>query len=386
MRIFIYYLLVFTHNLGCGALFYTASKRIAFEGGTPLEASLTFAAWSAPYALSSLLASRWIRSDNAGAFAIVGSLISLLGIGIFCAFSHFTALYFAMIIIGLGGALFMSPMISLIKRASGGARNASPLRTAGFVTCTWSTGCSAGPLLAGFFWPLGGGGGWRIAFLIWATGYLAYLTHWKHLSNPPEARGKEKASSAAPYAGFPDLLRLGWLVGIVGCSAIALLRSLLPYKTSLLGIPPVEDGAIQTLLNLTQAGTACVLAFGSYWMFRAKKVLLLGMAGTVGMLLLAFGHSAGPLGLGCVAFGLYSGMFYTYWSFHALLDPTRSAANLSINEFFAGLTGVLSPLCAGLLALWFSNDVPFALGALPIALVTLIQWKILGRIKKRRVV
>ena len=75
-----------------------------------------------------------------------------------------------------------------------------------------------------------------------------------------------------------------------------------------------------------------------------------------------------------VAGGIYSGSFFFYIVFHALVHKTKSVKYISINEMVVGITGFIAPVAAGFLSgISKSYVYPYLVGAILLAAMVAFQ-------------
>ncbi len=125
--------------------------------------------------------------------------------------------------------------------------------------------------------------------------------------------------SAAGNSALPDLSRLGWTIG-VGVITVCIVRTLWPYRGSLIGVDRGRIGLVLTAFCAVQAFTASALACFAW--------------GAIGFRFYT----------GAVFYGVYTGSFYFLLVYHSLVHPSRAAEYVAVNE------AVVEPLAGGWMA------------------------------------
>jgi predicted MFS family arabinose efflux permease len=97
------------------------------------------------------------------------------------------------------------------------------------------------------------------------------------------------------------------------------------------------------------------------------------VAGILGLLAFGFGQLPLVLCAGAILFGIYSGGFFYYLIFHALIHPERSGQYVSVNEAIVGLGSMVGAAAGGWMADRFGFGSPYAIGAVLVALTVLFQ-------------
>ncbi|MCF7863629.1 MAG: MFS transporter [Kiritimatiellales bacterium] len=363
-----------------GLTFFVASVRIAESGGRPVAVTMVTATWAAIYMISSQGAGRIARVQNSARLILTGCALLAVGSLALIAIPNLNATYPIMMLTALGTALFFTPFQVFMKAVDRGDNGALP-RSVGLYTFSWSAGMAAGPFVSAFVW---GRFGWPACYMLsialcaaTALG-IVFLKHHAGESRapaeqPPTDRVRPKRRPPVDYSGQPDLAWLGWLCARAGCLTVAALRSYLPSSATVMGIPRMSQGILLALISGSQALTGLVLCRSRLWMYKALPVLLFGTCGVVALLMFSFSGEFLPLALASALFGIYSGSFFFYLVFHSLVHPEHSTRYVAINESVVGLTSLLGPLAAGLLATGFSIDTPYRVSALLILMVVVFQ-------------
>jgi predicted MFS family arabinose efflux permease len=236
----------------------------------------------------------------------------------------------------------------------------SVVRATALYTLSWSSGAAAGPFVAGVAWSLTGA--WQYGYVYSGASALAVsvgvLTLRRYTRSRHGIRRQHAASTPPPnqtshdqnYTHLPDLAWLGWVGSGAGMLCFFLINGMFPVTANHWLLPKDQQGMVMALMLSTQALTGLLLGLGRFWMYRRLLVAMFGLCGAAGLVLYAFGQSLEMFCLAAVCFGMYSGSFFFYLVFHAIIHPHRSARYVSINEAVVGVCGFVGPMAGGLLA------------------------------------
>ena len=359
-----------------GLTFFVASVRMAEGGGGPVAVTMVTAAWALVYMVSAHWAGRVARAANSARLIIAGCALLAASSLAFILVPDLGATYPIIMLMALGTAFFFTPFQVFMKAVDQGDGEALP-RSVGLYTFSWSAGMAAGPFVSAFIWNRFS---WQpcyalgVALSVATAAGIFLLKHHAEEHRTTEKKPLEpKHSPAADYSSMPDLAWLGWICSGIGCLAVAVLRSYLPSSATAAGIPRAEQGILLALVSGSQALTGLILCRSRLWMYKALPVSLFGLCGVAA--LFVFGSSSGflPLTLSSILFGIYSGTLFFYLVFHSLVHPERSTRYVSINESVVGLTSMLGPLLAGLLAAGFTISTPYLVSALLVFGIVIFQ-------------
>ncbi len=332
---------------------FVVAVRFSESGASALTVASTGAVWAVVYSVCSQIAGRVVTPRNAAGLLCASSVLAgVVALGLIL----FPALNLQFLWVGMMGlvtSFFFIPFMIFMKDMESG-RGLGTARATALYTFSWSMGMATGPFIVGFIWgKLAPESGWVycyllnivlsliIAFGIWPIKRMVANAKVKEVSLP---------RNECDYSAMPDLAWMGWLAAIGCFIAMAVMRTLFPYHASLLDIPKVHQGNILALACFSQAFTALFLIKSRYWMYRTIPVAIFGLCGVAGMLLFSFGSVTYMFYIGALIFGIYTGAFSCYLVFHSLVHPEKSAKYLSINETIVGLTGMFSPVIAGVIA------------------------------------
>ncbi|MDZ4198392.1 MAG: MFS transporter [Kiritimatiellia bacterium] len=310
--------------------------------------------WCLPYLGATLLSGKILTEHNASRILWATCALATITCGLFPFVESVVGIYVLTGICAFSAGLFFPAFQSFMKSVDGRSRKSVAWST-GAYTFAWSAGFAMGPLLAGFMMEAGPGG-WRYSYAL--SGLLSLATGigvWKlrhhgkpDLPRPDHPDGEDRP--AAP-AGAPDLAWLGWVSALGALSVAAILRSLFPALAEKeLAMPESRQGLILFVFSMTQALTGLSLCRSRTWMYRPGAVFLFGLVGVAGTLGFAFARTLFLLSLAATACGVYTGSFYFYFVYHALVHKTRSAKYVSLNESVVGISGIFAPLAAGILS------------------------------------
>lgn len=371
MRILIYLFPILV-NFILGGVFFITAYRLAEAGAKPLAVTATMAVWAIVYSAVSMLMGRITTGRNAPRF------IMLAGFGITATSLGFLLLpglywqYLWIIATGVASAVYCVPFQTFMKFIEPN-QSAGTVRATALYTCAWSVGLASGPLVFGLLdWRIGFGVNAVLGLVVVAAvrGVVAYRAR-----HPAPAASAPAASSpeAVDYRRYPDLAWVGWLAGGMGSVSTALVRTLLPYRAAQLEIARADIGLVLAVVSYVLGFSALTLVRSRTWMYKPLPALLTGFAGAAGLLLFALGRDLGSFFLGALLFGVYSGAFFFYLVFHALVHPEKSTRYVAVNELVVGSAGIAGPVAGGLLAGAGGAGAPFFLCAAATLLVALLQ-------------
>ena len=370
----LFYLLPAVVDITVGVFFFISAKRMADSGANSYKIALTMAIWAVCYAISSFAAGRIITPRNAlrvlkiSQFILLGSLLGL-------AFTVDLDLQFFWLMgTGLGGALFFTsfqPVIKLFNKGDGGPE--AMIRNSAYYTFSWSTGLAFGPFIAAFVWGLfDPKTGWSYCYLIAALlqlgvaiGVFALDCYVKRLQARPEAAAETAAPAAdasadAAPSRLPDRMIAGWLLQGLGYIAVAMMRTYLPdYCTGPLQMSTFHQGLVMSLVSFAQAlaGLACCTA--RRWPYRPWTVGAISLTGAAAFLIFAGTGDWRLYAFAAVLLGIFSGVMCFTATFHALVNPVKTAQYVSVNETLVGVGSVVAPMLGAFLATHCGTLTPF---------------------------
>ena len=363
---------------------FIVAVRLSENGASALTVVSVGAVWAIVYSVCAQISGRVVTPRNAAAMLCIASLMSaLIALGLIL----FPALNLQFLWVGLTGAstaFFFIPFMIFMKDMESG-RSGGLARATALYTFSWSMGMATGPFIAGFLWgKFSPEHGWKYCYMLNIIfSFIIAIGIWpikKYIKNI-DVKADLPEKPAADYSSMPDLVWMGWL-GAAGCFiSVAVMRSLFPYQASLLDIAKVHQGSILSLLSYSQAFTGLFLITSRYWMYRTVPVAAVGFCGIVGLLMFGFGSMPITFYIGALVFGVYTGTFSFYLVFHSLVHPENSAKYLSINETIVGITGMLSPVIAGVLARFFNVSLPYFVCAALVMVIIIIKAITMSRVK-----
>jgi len=367
-----------------GITFFVAAVRIAEGGGNPVAVTSVTAAWAIAYMVFSHLAGRITRPANSAKLIMAGCALLTLGSIGFIMIPDFRAIYPIMMLMALGMALFFIPFQVFMKAVDGDGGTLS--RSIGLYTFSWSAGLAAGPFISAFLW---GRFGWQACYvpgivlsLCTALGILSLKHHAEEsLKNSMPVKEAKNVCPPVDYSGMPDLAWLGWLCAGVGSLVVAILRSYLPSSATIMGISRAEQGVLLALISGSQALTGLFHCRSRMWMYKALPVALFGACGVFALFVFSSSALFLPLALASILFGIYSGSFFFYLVFHSLVHPEHSTCYVAVNEGVVGLTNLIGPMLAGLLAAGFAVTTPYLVSALLVLAAVLFQTGVVLRLR-----
>lgn len=376
------YIFPFLMDCVVGLVLFVNPVRAAQMGCSDFVITGLVAIWAASYVLTCTVISRILTKRNAAMLTSVACAVMCVTSILFSVAPGIKAMTALMALAGAGCGMFFPPFQIFMKAVDTG-QNRSAASSTGWYTFSWSSGLAIGPFLSGFLMQLGDNG-WIYAFRSGAMISLAaacgvWLLRQYAVRQDGQATSEDDNSvqlSGHSFQNAPDLAWLGWIGTGLGCAVLSMGRSLFPAMASKeLHLAAGLQGSVFFLIGITQAIVGLFLCRASAIMYRSKAVLLFGLAGVIGIS--SFGlRIGGPwvFCAGAVFLGTYSGFMFFYLVFHSLTHPSKSARYISINEIIVGLSAVVGPLLAGLMAKTSNSYVlPYFLGAGIIAATVIFQ-------------
>ena len=384
------YLLPAVADMVVAQFMFINAIRLSQQGASAVVVANTVTTWSLVYLASCLILGRLVTKANAARLMIASmgglALISFL----FTVIPGVAGIYVLMALAGIATALFFLPFQAFMK-AVDGTHNKPITYSTGLYTFAWSMGFALGPFISGllmeFGTPTPGGesSGWKTACyfastLSTLTGIAIYFL--RDLVRSPqtvpsrliETSPPPTASPPVDYSQQPDLAWLGWASAGVGVIALTFVRAIFPVRgETYLHLTQSFQGLLFFLVSAAQGVTGLTLCRSRYWMYRPAAVVAFGCLGIAGALVFGFGQSPLLLCAGAILFGIYTGSFFFYLVFHALIHPVRSAQYVAINESVVGICSMLGAVLGGFMADRFGFGVLYASGATLILMVLILQ-------------
>lgn len=359
-----------------GAMFFITTVRLSESGASAVKVTATVAVWALVYSSTSILVGRLVSPKNAGIMLCASSIFSAAVSCCFVLAPGLNIQFLWIFLVGIGSAFFFTPFQVFMKDMEEDASR-GVVRATSFYTFAWSFGLATGPFITGYIWghlyPVNG---WKYCYLLSALisiGIAISVYILKNTRNKPVSRKEAYTEHEIDYSKMPDLAWLGWLVAGIGCITVAIIRTLIPFKSSIVDISKEAQGNVLALVSYVQAFVGLGLCRSRLWMYKAFPVSVFSLSGITGLALFGFGTNAFTFYIGAILYGVYSGMFFFYLVFHSLVHPEHSAKYVSINEAVVGITSVFGPLLAGFLTEMTSSDIPFFTGASLVIIAVIIQ-------------
>lgn len=376
MTRFLIYLFPAMIDTVLGTVLFVAAVRTAEAGGAASRVTALVTVWGLTCMGGCQVAGRLVTPKNA-AWMTVAASVAMAG----CMYAlilvpDLAAQYVVMAVIGVATAFFFGPF-QIFMKAVERDRPHGVARCTGLYTFSWSAGIACGPFMAGYVWMVAG---WQACYVVGAAlallAALGIVFLRYHAAETPGSAGPEVDATVATDGekGEPlDLAWLGWIAAGIGCLAMHVARSLFPASAVAIGISRTEQGTTLALMSAVQALVGLVLCRSRTWMYRAVPVVLFGLFGLAGLILFGLADRAVLFYAGAVCFGVYSGSFFFYLVFHALVHPTRSARYVLINESIVGFTAIVGPLAGGLIADLVAMRAPYLFAAGLVAGALILQ-------------
>ena len=381
-------------NIITGLFMFISAKRMADSGASSFMVAATMAVWAFFYASSAFILGRFLTKRNAVKVLLAGQgilLIALLGLALM---PSVTAQYFWLPGTGIGTAAFFTSfqvVVKLFGKEEYALESVS--KNVAIYTLSWSFGIASGPMLTAFVWGLfSPEKGWRYCYFI-TIGMVLFITSCLVLMNGFVKRrlaelGETDGQTLTPdipeeQKELPDLIIASWSMAIFSGCVVAMMRTHLPdYCTKVLHMETWKQGAVLALISYAQAfaGLACWKA--RRWQYRPVVLGVSVFGGVIAMLIFSFSANFHAYLLAAVLLGIFYGVFYFMSTFHALINPVKTARYAGGNETIVGFTAMLAPIAGGMLAMQSGEmRFPFWLGAvlMLLALVSFVFFSIRAR-------
>jgi hypothetical protein len=181
---------------------------------------------------------------------------------------------------------------------------------------------------------------------------------------------------------MPDLAWMGWVFSGLGCLAVRAITGLFPSSAAACGLSRIDQGVVLFTLSIVQALVGLALSRFRWWMYRPGPILATGACGVGGMYLFSVSRTDAGFCLAAALFGIYSGTFFYYLVFHALVHPDKSSRHVAVNEATVGLTSFIGPLATGLVAKTYTLGTSYQVTAGLLLVAVLVQAALHARIAR----
>ena len=370
---FLFYLMPGLVDMIIGVFFFVSAKRMANSGANSFMIGLTMTVWAVFYAVTSYLLGLIQNRRNAVKLLYASLCILYLSLLGLMLFSNLHLQYLFLVGTGIGCAMFFCPF-QIVSGLFGKTVYdlESIAKNTGLYTFSWSLGMAMGPFASGFVWGLfNEANGWRYCYgitillltiVLFCNMVLARFVKRRmtELGASPEQPGDIKIEVPEAQKQLPDLMLAAWIFQAIGYIVIAMMRTYLPdYCTKELAMSTTHQGIVIAMISFAQAGTGFVCQWARRWPYRAwvpaSVSLLACISFTVFTLTGNWCYYAGA----ALFLGVFSGVFCFLATFHGLMNPTKSARYVGINEMIVGLGSMFAPLLGGALVLGGRPRLPF---------------------------
>ena len=347
------YLFPIVVNFMAGGTFFITAYRLAEGKAGSVMVGLTLAVWAVVYSIASLLIGRITTPRNAPKLIVTGALILAADALGFLIFDGLYTQFLWLAVHGCGFALYCTPF-QVFAKSLEPEGNSGTVRSSALYTASWSIGMAIGPFLFGL---LSFRIGYFINFLLGlAVAFgIQRLERTRKTAAPAKSPGK---ANEIDYSHFPDLARVGWLIGGVSTLAVTIVRTMVPDRAVALEFTKSDAGSVLAVVSLAQAAAAFVMTRSRYWMYRPRPAIIFGICGVSGLLLFGAGTRLPVFYSAAIIYGVFSGATYFYLVFHSLVHPTRSARYIAVNEAVVGLANITGPVIGGWAAAG-NSGIPF---------------------------
>ena len=329
-----------------GGVLFIAAYRFSEANVAGWMVGATMSVWAVIYTLLAFASGYVIKPEKSHKVLIGSCLVMALVSAGFLIFDGLYTQFLWLILTGSCGALFFTPFQMYMKRFIPDGK-AGIVRSTGLYTGSWSLGFALGPILFGLLTR-------EAAFVCCIAASVFMALGFVLLELIPRKKKEEDNSVSLPeargvdYSRFPDMVWMGYLVGGVGCIVIAFVRTMGPFRgVQALGLSKEQMGLVIALVSFMQAMVGYLFCFSKDWMYRKAPGFFLNALGVAALMGFALSSSFAGFVISAILFGIYSGGFFSFFVFHSLVHPTKSARYVAGNETIVGATGVVGPLLGG---------------------------------------
>ncbi|MCK5113142.1 MAG: MFS transporter [Phycisphaerae bacterium] len=368
MTRFLIYLFPALIDMVLGSVIFVCGQRLVASGAPLWILTAVIPAWAGTYVVASLILGRIVNSHNCARFVLTGCLfLGVISFG-FSLCDNFIGMFALVLGMAVSTSLFFLPFQIFMKQVEHGHGGAPNLvRSISLYTLSWSLGIAAGPFIAGFIY---GHLGWEwcyrinVVFALAAAFGIWMLKHHAEHTPHEDPADIAAAKKTAPrlidkFSKFPDLTWLGWICGGVCCAVVQIVFATFPEQGKRFVITTEQQGMIIATMYAMQGFVGLGLIFSRRWMYLPLKPVLFGLFGIAGLVLMGLGNNVWCFFLAAACIGVYSGSFFFYFVFHALVHPENAPRNISINEVIVGIAGVCGPVAAGQIGGHYGVAIPY---------------------------
>jgi MFS family permease len=377
---FVVYLVSAIMDMVVGTILFVVPVRAAQLGASYLLVGALGVSWAVGSAAMSFLIGRFVTSRNSPVLGVVGCAGQAACCACLALAGAPEKMFPFLVLSGISHITYMVPYQVIFKEADAGIKK-SLSASVGLYTFAWSMGMAFGPLWSGFLIKATGlwgiqGWQWCFVFTIISALSVAAAIHRlrRYIHDEPDEPPTEENDR-------PDFAKVAWFSAFCGAFAFSLVRGLFPAGAVHLGVGEDVQGAVVFTMGFLQALSGLLLVRLRHWVYNPAALVVMGLLGAAGMacFLLGFsGRVADPSApivffLGALLFGIYSGSFYFYTVFHALVHPTRAGFNISVNEGMFAIANIAALLSGGAISDLLGTSLPYLLAGVLIVMFTLVQ-------------
>ncbi|MDR1612290.1 MAG: MFS transporter [Planctomycetota bacterium] len=378
---FIIYLVTAIMDMVVGTILFVVPVRAAQLGTPYFLVGALGVSWAAGTAAMSFIVGRFVTSRNAALLGIAGCTAQAACCACLALTATAEMMFPFLVLSGISHITYMAPYQVVLKEADAAIKK-SLSSSVGVYTFAWSMGMAFGPLWSGFlikavgWWNIQG---WQWCFIFTIAASLAvagaiyYLRRFIRATDGKEVPRQDD--------GRPDFAKVAWFSAFCGAFAFSLVRGLFPAAALNIGVGEDVQGGVIFCMGFLQAISGLLLARWRHWVYHPVALVVLGALGAAGMTCFLAGFSGMAANgwlialffLGALLFGIYSGSFYFYTVYHALVHPTRAGFNIGINEGMFATANIASLLFGGIISDLLGTDLPYLFAGVLIVLFTLVQ-------------
>lgn len=234
---------------------------------------------------------------------------------------------------GAASALFFNAFQTFMR---GEAPPGGLIRVTAFYTLAWSSGASAGFLVSGSLYRLGG---LLLAALVLAATGLIFVLLWRHPARPSDsASADEHAETLAGRAAgaAESYVAVAWVLIFTAMFVQRPIQTFYPALAGRAGVPALLAGAPLFVHMLLQGVAGGAMARARRWLYRPGILAAVQLpAAALFLVLWRWPHPAvAAAGIGLL--GAWAGFAYFSAVFYAS-NAGRRSRNIGVNECLVGL-------------------------------------------------
>jgi len=262
-------------------------------------------------------------------------------------------LYLAMILIGIGAAMFWPTVEAWIAEIEDKRVLAERM---GLFNVSWSTGLTLGPLIGGMLFGIS----LKLPFVFFFFVGLFSLFFVFKIEGESKKEKTEKLTFSSSNRSSHHTI-VSRIANLTLWFSVGIIRYIFPKLATNLGISSFILGLLMFSLFASQTFTFYGLGKFSLWQYRTFPLLLFQVISFFGLLIIFFTDYPLLLFIAFVLIGAGVGMTHSSSLFHSVNVRFNKGSRAAIHEIFLATGGLLGPLIGGVVAQEISLRAPYLL-------------------------